>query len=87
MKTESPTTFAAIRFTGDALEPQRITEIVHTAPTTAYRSGQVYKRSRGREVRAPEHEPVVSSGGASERHRRVGRLRARRGAATVCRTP
>jgi len=63
MKTESPTTFAAIRFMGDALEPQRITEILHTAPTTAYRKGQVYKRSRGREVRGRTGVWLLSSKG------------------------
>jgi hypothetical protein len=45
---DRPIVFAAIRFRGDWLEPRRVTEILHTQPTLAYRKGEVYKRdSRG----------------------------------------
>jgi len=42
--------FAGLRFTGDKLEPARITRLLAVEPTTAYRKGEVYKRSRGHEV-------------------------------------
>jgi len=45
------TTYAALRFMGDKLEPSRITELLGAQPTTVYRKGEVYKRVRGREVR------------------------------------
>jgi Domain of unknown function (DUF4279) len=65
MKTEpeSQTTFAAIRFIGDDLEPERLTEALHITPTTAYRKGEIYKRSRGREVRGRTGVWLLSSEG------------------------
>ena len=44
------TTYASLRFIGDRLEPSRLTELLREQPTTAYRKGEVYKRSRGCEV-------------------------------------
>jgi hypothetical protein len=44
-------TFASLRFKGDRLEPSRVTAILGTAPTLAYRKGEIFKRSRGHEVR------------------------------------
>jgi hypothetical protein len=42
--------FASLRFTGDRLEPGRVTRLLRIEPTIAYRKGEVYKRSRGHEV-------------------------------------
>jgi len=40
-----------LRFSGDRLEPDRVTGILGIQPTTAYRKGDVYRQSRGHEVR------------------------------------
>jgi hypothetical protein len=50
-QTETLSAFATLRFSGDRLEPDRITAILGVEPTTAYRKGDVYRRSRGHEVR------------------------------------
>src|SRR5688572_22646606 len=42
--------FAGLRFLGDSLDPRRISELLGVEPTTAYRKGEVYRRSRGHEV-------------------------------------
>jgi hypothetical protein len=44
-------TNAGLNFAGDRLEPNRITALLGTEPTVAYRKGEIYKRSRGREAR------------------------------------
>ena len=44
-------TFASLRFAGDRLEPDRITALLGVRPTTSYRKGEIYKRSRGHEIR------------------------------------
>jgi hypothetical protein len=41
---------ASLIFAGDRLDPDRITTLLGVQPTTAYRKGEVYKRSRGHEV-------------------------------------
>ena len=56
-------TYASLRFSGDCLEPHRLTDILHTAPTIAYRKGEVYKRTRGHEVRGRTGLWAVSSKG------------------------
>jgi hypothetical protein len=50
-KAATLVTNAGLNFAGDRLEPDRITAILGTAPTLAYRKGEVYKRSRGHEIR------------------------------------
>lgn len=52
-KSETGTvrTYASLRFMGDRLEPGRISAILGTVPTLAYRKGEVFKRSRGHELR------------------------------------
>jgi hypothetical protein len=45
------------------LEPDRLTNILHIDPTTAYRKGEVYKRSRGHEVRGRTGLWLLSSKG------------------------
>jgi hypothetical protein len=42
-ETETLSTFATLRFSGDRLEPERITAIIGTAPTLAYRKGESYR--------------------------------------------
>jgi hypothetical protein len=42
--------FAALRFRGDRLEPDRLTEILGADPTIAYRKGEIFKKSRGNEA-------------------------------------
>src|SRR5579863_5490987 len=42
--------FAGLRFLGDSLEPRRVSALLGAEPTTAYRKGETYKRSRGHEV-------------------------------------
>jgi hypothetical protein len=44
-------TFGSLRFRGDALEPARVTAILEADPTTAYRKGEIFKQSGGREAR------------------------------------
>ena len=43
--------YASLRFMGDGLEPDRVSAVLGTEPTLAYRKGEIYKRSRGHEVR------------------------------------
>ena len=43
--------YASIRFLGDRLQPERISAILGAEPTMAYRKGEIFKRSRGHEVR------------------------------------
>src|SRR5579884_2737351 len=57
-------TFASLRFVGERLDPDRVTAILGTAPTTAYRKGEVYKESRGREARGRTGVWLLSSKGA-----------------------
>lgn len=54
-------THASLRFSGDNLEPERLTEILRTAARTAYRKGEVYKRFRGHEARGRTGLWLVSS--------------------------
>lgn len=56
-------TFASLRFTGDRLDPGRLTEILRAAPTAAYRKGEVYKQSRGHEARGRTGLWLLSSKG------------------------
>jgi hypothetical protein len=42
-QTETLSTFATLRFSGDGLEPEHITAIIGTAPTRAYRKGERYR--------------------------------------------
>jgi hypothetical protein len=42
---------ASLIFAGDRLDPDRITALLGVQPTTAYRKGEVYRRSRGHEAR------------------------------------
>jgi hypothetical protein len=56
-------TFASLRFKGDRLEPERVTEILDAAPTTSYRKGDVYKRSRGHAVQGRTGLWLLSSKG------------------------
>ncbi len=52
MKSKAGTlsTFASLSFFGDNLEPSRVSQLLGVEPTTAYRKGEVYKRSRGHAV-------------------------------------
>lgn len=43
--------FAGLNFAGDKLDPGRVTKLLGIEPTIAYRKGEVYLRSRGREAR------------------------------------
>lgn len=51
-KSEAGTlsTFASLSFAGDKLNPASISKLLGVEPTTAYRKGEVYKRTRGHEV-------------------------------------
>jgi hypothetical protein len=42
-QTETLSTFATLRFSGDRLEPESVTAIVGTAPTLSYRKGETYR--------------------------------------------
>lgn len=53
--------FASLRFMGDRLDPDRVTTILGAAPTTAYRKGEIFKRSRGHEMRGRTGLWLVSS--------------------------
>jgi Domain of unknown function (DUF4279) len=66
MKSKASKTFASLRFRGDRLEPSRVSEILHVAPTTAYRKGEIYKQSRGHAVRGRTGVWVLSSRGHVE---------------------
>jgi hypothetical protein len=44
-------TNAGINFAGDRLEPAEITRLLGVEPTVAYRKGEIYKQSRGHEIR------------------------------------
>jgi hypothetical protein len=65
MKTgpKSLEAFASLRLFGDRLEPGRISELLGTEPTLAYRKGEIYKISRGREVHGRTGLWLVSSEG------------------------
>jgi hypothetical protein len=56
-------TFASLRFMGDRLEPSKVTEILGVAPTTGYRKGEIFKRSRGHEARGRTGVWILSSDG------------------------
>ncbi len=56
-------TFASLRLSGDRLKPNRITTVLNIAPTVAYRKGEIYKRSRGHEVRGRTGLWLLSSEG------------------------
>lgn len=53
--------FASLRFAGDGLDPSRITAILDIIPTLAYRKGEIFKRSRGHEVRGRTNLWLLSS--------------------------
>lgn len=59
-------TYASLRLSGDRLDPDRVTEILGTAPRTAYRKGEVYKKVRGHEVRGRTGLWLASSDGQVE---------------------
>jgi hypothetical protein len=65
-KSESGTlkAYASLRFMGDRLEPSRLTDILGKAPTVAYRKGEIYKRSRGHEVRGRTGLWLLSTDGS-----------------------
>jgi uncharacterized protein DUF4279 len=50
-KTGTLVANAGLNFAGDRLKPDRITALLGTEPTLAYRKGEIYKRSRGHEMR------------------------------------
>lgn len=51
-KPAALTTYATLRIMGDRLEPGRVSAVLGTEPTLAYRKGEIYKRTRtGHEVR------------------------------------
>jgi hypothetical protein len=50
-KTGAVIASASLIFAGDRLDPDRITALLGVQPTTAYRKGEVYRRSRGHEAR------------------------------------
>jgi|ERR1051325_2533005 len=56
-------TFASLRFSGDQLEPPRLSDLLGALPTTAYRKGEVYKRFRGHEARGRTGLWLLSSKG------------------------
>jgi Domain of unknown function (DUF4279) len=56
-------TFASLRFRGDRLVPERVTEILGVAPILAYRQGEVFKRSRDHNARGRKGVWVLSSEG------------------------
>lgn len=43
--------YASLRFMGDRLEPEQLTAVLGAEPTLAYRKGEIYKRSRGHEIK------------------------------------
>jgi hypothetical protein len=49
-KAGALSTFASLSFAGDRLNPAEISRLLGVEPTTAYRKGEVYKRTRGHEV-------------------------------------
>jgi hypothetical protein len=55
--------FASLRLIGDRLEPDRVSEILGTKPTIAYKKREIYKMTRGREVRGRIGLWLVSSEG------------------------
>lgn len=44
-------THAGLNFSGDRLDPEDITRLLAVEPTISYRKGEIYKRSRGHEIR------------------------------------
>ena len=54
-------TFASLRFKGDRLAPSRVTDILNTLPTLAYRTGEVYKRDQGHVTRGRTNLWLLSS--------------------------
>ena len=54
-------TYASLRFMGAKLEPAWISGLLGVQPKTAYRKGEIYKRSRGHEVRGRTGLWLVSS--------------------------
>jgi uncharacterized protein DUF4279 len=65
MKSDPKTleAFASLRFFGDRLEPNGVTEILDTTPTLAYRKGEVFKQSRRQEIRGRTGLWLASSEG------------------------
>ncbi len=59
-------TYASLRFSGDRLEPDRLTAALLAAPTIAYRKGEVFKRVRGHEVHGRTGLWAISSKGRVE---------------------
>ena len=56
-------TYASLRFSGDKLEPQRLTDTLNARPEVAYRKGEIFKVSRGHEVRGRTGLWAISSKG------------------------
>src|SRR3954454_180929 len=54
-------TYAGLRFSGDRLQPSRVSDILNATPTTAYRKGEVYKRFREHEARGRTGLWLISS--------------------------
>jgi hypothetical protein len=46
-RTETLSTFATLRISGDRLDPARVTAILGVPPTLSYRKGEAYRGSRG----------------------------------------
>ena len=59
-------TYASLRFMGDGLEPNWISDLLGAQPKTAYRKGEVYKHVRGHDVRGRTGLWLLSSKGALE---------------------
>jgi hypothetical protein len=55
--------FASLRFIGDQLQPGRLSDILDTSPTIAYRRGEMFKKVRGHEVRGRTGLWLLSSKG------------------------
>jgi len=51
LKTGTLVTNAGLNFAGDRLEPDRISALFGIEPTLGYRKGEIFKRSRGHEIR------------------------------------
>jgi hypothetical protein len=50
-RTETLSTFATLRVSGDRLDPARVTAILGVAPTLSYRKGEAYRGGRGHVAR------------------------------------
>ena len=61
--------YASLRVMGDRLEPEDVTAALAITPTLTYRKGQVFKRSRGHEVRGRTGLWLLSSETAVQSHK------------------